>query len=304
MVHHNGYVEATRSGSLPSVDVVIPVYNRRHTIRRAVDSVLRQTHPRVTLTVVDDGSTDGTPEIIAEYGDKVRLVRQDRRGPAAARNRGAAAGDAEFVAFLDSDDEAEERWAERLVELAAVAPISCCGARIERPDKSTRVRQPGNLDRHWQPIFLPGLFMVRRDLFEWVEGFDERLRFGENSELGWRLMSALEQGSIGRPAGTDKPLITIHQQAMGRSQASNPVALRDSAEIILGKHHDRLAKNSHHLAAYYAISGVNSLRLGDVEMARSRLRSAIRNRPLDYRYWARLFQAHLPAPLRDRARPR
>ncbi len=82
---------------------VIPTYQRAATIARAVDSALAQ-DPRPEVIVVDDGSTDDTAAVLAAYGDEIRVIRTPNRGVSAARNTGAAASDADWIAFLDSDD--------------------------------------------------------------------------------------------------------------------------------------------------------------------------------------------------------
>lgn len=88
------------------VSAVIPAFNRRAYIVRAVDSVLRQTVPVDEVIVIDDGSTDGTSEVVAShYGDAVRLVRQPNSGPGPARRRGILEARGDWIAFLDSDDE-------------------------------------------------------------------------------------------------------------------------------------------------------------------------------------------------------
>lgn len=87
------------------ISVVIPTYNRRDFLRRAIDSVLAQNYAgEVELIVVDDGSTDGSDALLASYGDALRCLRQDNRGPAAARNTGILAARHDLIAFLDSDD--------------------------------------------------------------------------------------------------------------------------------------------------------------------------------------------------------
>ena len=86
------------------VSVVVPTYNRAELIQEAIESVLRQTTPVHEIIVVDDGSTDSTCELVRSYGDRVVLLRHDRRGPAAARNRGLARATGDWIAFLDSDD--------------------------------------------------------------------------------------------------------------------------------------------------------------------------------------------------------
>jgi len=86
------------------VSVIIPTRNRAAMVREAVDSVLAQKDARLELIVVDDGSTDETPEVLSSYRDRIRLIRQDNRGVSAARNRGVQAARGEWIAFLDSDD--------------------------------------------------------------------------------------------------------------------------------------------------------------------------------------------------------
>lgn len=88
----------------PRFSVVIPAFNAAATLARAIESVRRQSWPAHEIIVVDDGSTDATPEIARQFGDSVRLIRQPNRGVAAARNAGAAAAGGDWLAFLDADD--------------------------------------------------------------------------------------------------------------------------------------------------------------------------------------------------------
>lgn len=88
----------------PLVSVVIPCHNQGDLLPDAIDSALAQTHPTTEVIVVDDGSTDHTPEVIKQYGQRIISFRQDNRERGAARNTGAARGTGEFVGFLDADD--------------------------------------------------------------------------------------------------------------------------------------------------------------------------------------------------------
>jgi len=91
---------------MPRVTVAIPTFNRRELLREALDSVFAQTWTDFEVLVVDDGSTDGTGEMVAAYGRPVRYVYQENRGDAAARNRLIAEAQSPLIAWLDSDD----RW--------------------------------------------------------------------------------------------------------------------------------------------------------------------------------------------------
>src|SRR5271156_1944419 len=87
------------------VSVIIPVYNGARTISRALESVFHQTFTDYEVVVVDDGSTDDTPSVLAGYGDKIRVVRQANRGLPAARNAAVAASRGELLALIDHDDQ-------------------------------------------------------------------------------------------------------------------------------------------------------------------------------------------------------
>jgi glycosyltransferase involved in cell wall biosynthesis len=82
----------------------MPVYNGRKFLGQAVESVLAQTYQPIELIAVDDGSTDGSTDILAAYYPQVRVVRQANAGVSAARNAGVKQGAGEFIAFLDQDD--------------------------------------------------------------------------------------------------------------------------------------------------------------------------------------------------------
>jgi glycosyltransferase involved in cell wall biosynthesis len=84
--------------------VLLPVYNRENYVKQAVDSVLNQTFNDFELLVIDDGSTDRSPEILKSYGSKLKLIQQRNRGPEIARNTAAALAQGEYLVYLDSDD--------------------------------------------------------------------------------------------------------------------------------------------------------------------------------------------------------
>lgn len=100
----------------PFVTVVTPLYNKRSTVARTVESILSQTFGDFEALVVDDGSTDGGAELVeARFSDsRVRVVRQANAGPGAAKNHGLALARGELVTFLDADD----RWRPELLERA------------------------------------------------------------------------------------------------------------------------------------------------------------------------------------------
>jgi glycosyltransferase involved in cell wall biosynthesis len=89
---------------VPAVSVIIPTHNRWPMIAEAVESVLAQSFRALELIVIDDGSSDGTVDRLQKYAASLRLISQERRGVAAARNYGVRSAQGRYVAFLDSDD--------------------------------------------------------------------------------------------------------------------------------------------------------------------------------------------------------
>jgi len=90
--------------SAPRFSVVIPAYNAKDTLARALDSVLAQIWPAFEIIVIDDGSIDATAAVAARYGDEIRYLRQDNAGVSAARNHGARIASGDWLTFLDADD--------------------------------------------------------------------------------------------------------------------------------------------------------------------------------------------------------
>jgi glycosyltransferase involved in cell wall biosynthesis len=90
--------------SEPLVSVVMPVYNGARYLRQSLESALNQTYRPLEIVVVDDGSTDETPKILAEFGPRIRAIRQKNSGSAAARNAALQAAHGEIIGFLDADD--------------------------------------------------------------------------------------------------------------------------------------------------------------------------------------------------------
>jgi glycosyltransferase involved in cell wall biosynthesis len=94
----------TDATTAPDVSVVIPCYNAERWVGRAIDSVLAQEGVTVEVIAIDDGSTDGSVEVLRGYDDRIHWDTGPNRGACAARNRGLALARADYVMFLDADD--------------------------------------------------------------------------------------------------------------------------------------------------------------------------------------------------------
>ncbi len=179
------------------VSVVVPARNAAATLRATLESLLLQKGASLEVIVVDDGSTDATAAVAEGLGDdRVRVIRGDARGAAAARNRGAHEANGRFLAFVDADDVVEPTWLEELFAPArGGAKVVTCGLRVIDAGKPDRIELPepqADLGGA-AAMFMAGTFLVDRAIFVAAGGYDARLTYSENTELSWRLIRELKR---------------------------------------------------------------------------------------------------------------
>jgi glycosyltransferase involved in cell wall biosynthesis len=174
--------------SSPLVSVIVPVHNGARFLGEALRSIREQTYPTVEIIVVDDGSTDGSAEIARSAG--ARLIRQPRRGVAAARNAGIAAATGDLLAFLDQDDLWVRTKLARQVEVLLADPgLLYVLARDQffvvdavEPPAWFRLRR---LDQSYV-AFEAGAILARRRAFEVVGLFDTAYAITPDSDWFFR----------------------------------------------------------------------------------------------------------------------
>ena len=189
----------------PRFSVLMAAFQAEATVARAVRSVLAQTREDWELIVVDDGSADATAERAREAaaGDpRVSILVQENRGAAAARNLAAGHARGEWLCVLDSDDEYEPTYLERMDALATSAPaatlLSCNGTLVAPDGSRAAWLESGRFEREQsfsllQLIRANDVFVmstVRADAFRAVGGFDAGLAAAEDYDLWLRLLSA------------------------------------------------------------------------------------------------------------------
>lgn len=194
----------------PKVSVVIPTYNRRDLLLRSIDSVLAQTLRVEEIIVVDDGSTDGTGEALkVRFGSAITYLRQDNAGVSAARNRGLAIAQGEYLSLLDSDDEwlPEKtcRQAKWLDEHRAFGMVLCDVLLVTREGQLIDVFRrrdfipEDGLVLRWvlrNPALAPASAMFRREVIETVGGFDPSLKTAEDIEFHLRVAAKWPIGIV------------------------------------------------------------------------------------------------------------
>ncbi len=188
----------------PKVSVIIPTHNRGWCIKRAVESVLAQTFRDFDLWIIDDGSTDGTSELVrhiaaTEQGIPVHYRRINHQGVSAARNTGARLSSGRYLAFLDSDDEwMKEKLALQVPLLDEYPEAALVHTREQWIRNGKRVNIPkayeksgGWVYRQCLPLCMigPSTVVIRREVFDEAGGFDESFPACEDYDLWLKITS-------------------------------------------------------------------------------------------------------------------
>lgn len=258
---------------MPFFSIVIPCYNRSVSLTHSILSVLNQVFQDWELTIVDDGSIDETRKIVSSFlkDSRVFYLFQENKGVTSARNLGASLSRGEWLIFLDSDDIVRESWLMNFKN--AINDFS--GYQVFQMGYELIFAGSGKRE-----VFLPqrgkylppltGTFAIKKDLFFSVGGYDEALKFGENSELFIRL----EKMNI--PIQKIEAADLIYQESPDGG-SKNLLNMNDSIHHTLTKHQDFLSSRVKRL--YHQIAGVNSMRMGNYKQASQDLREAFLFQP-------------------------
>ncbi len=181
------------------ISVVIPTFNRKHTLKRALESVLSQTIDPFEIIVMDDGSDDGTREWIEDEYPMVTYIYQSNKGVSSARNEAIRVSKGSWIALLDSDDEwVSEKLERQRLYLKEHSEMIFCHTNEIWIRNGFRVNQKKKHQKHGGYIFnhcldmckiSPSSTLIKKDVFKDVGLFDETLRVCEDYDLWLRITS-------------------------------------------------------------------------------------------------------------------
>lgn len=188
------------------ISVVIPLYNKEKSIAKTLQSVLTQTYTDYEILVVDDGSTDASVEavrIVMEQTNKIRLLQKSNGGVSSARNNGIRNATSEYIAFLDGDDIWDKKYLEEQIRMikefpnAAMWSINYAETRDGQIVRRVATGLPegyrGYVENYFHikgrvsELFHSSSVVIRKEVFEIVGFFDERIKFAEDSDMWFRI---------------------------------------------------------------------------------------------------------------------
>jgi glycosyltransferase involved in cell wall biosynthesis len=290
------------------VSAIIPVYNGVATVARAIESTLAQQFEGFEVVVVDDGSTDATPAMLANYGSRIRVVRQRKSGPAAARNHGARIAAGEYLAFLDADDE----WlAGKLGRMVAAldgapgavlayskyTPVDRSGRELKEMFFSADNDHAPSMDEmlsRWVWPILTSAVVMRRETFARCGGFSEEFT-SPSYEDPHLWLRAREQGEF---VYVPEPLVRYRTEpALERIEKYAP-SFKIFARLVRQRYGDQgqrlIAEIIKVKVAALNDAGLSAIVRSDGRRARRAFMTALRYQPRDLRSFTRLLRSFLP----------
>jgi len=188
----------------PLISIVIPLYNKESSILNTIQSVISQTYTDYELIVVNDGSTDNGTKIVENYPDtRINLINKENGGVCSARNRGIQEAKGEYIALMDADDLWDVKYLEEQVNMmndfpdAAMWSINYAETRNGKIVRRVPTGLPdgyrGYVEHYFEmpervsDLFHPSSTVIRREVFDKVGLFDERIKYAEDSDMWFRV---------------------------------------------------------------------------------------------------------------------
>jgi glycosyltransferase involved in cell wall biosynthesis len=289
----------------PSVSVVIATYNRAGLLKETIESVLSQTFQDFELIVVDDGSTDDTEEVLRPYSDRLRFLRQENRGPSAARNLGISVARASWISIQDSDDICASGHLETLYRFVEKNPdvgmVFANGAYLDDPgpkgktiiprEKSKRLAEKGVAltDLFSTSIVRLQAAVLSKKALLAVGGLDENLRIAMDLDLAFRFFMRF-------PIAYLDEVVFFYRRHAGNIGRNQELRLLENLRVIEKLLHEFPSAiqilghqqiNQRKAYRYYHLAK-SRWKSGDKDGARDALRQAVFLRPFFCKY--RLYQ--------------
>jgi len=304
----------------PKVSVIMSVYNEEQFLKESVDSILNQTFKNFEFIIIDDGSTDRTPEILKHYKDKrLKIINQENMGLTKSLNKGVKLAHGEYIARMDADDISELSRIEKQVEALEIAKdvavvaswysiIDEEGNEIIKEKIPCRMKELSRMFQKSNP-FCHGSVMMRRDILKKVGLYREKFRYAQDYDLWLRMLAKGYQFYVipeflYRLRISRKAISKRHDQRLCRTiiirefrqgyQGKNERCKKDLVATVVPHNRGKKISKRYIQAFYYYSIGTVYCEQGNNSRSRAVLLRAIRIDPLLLRAWYRLLLTFLP----------
>lgn len=213
------------------ISVIIPLYNKAPYIQKAIESVLGQSHSNLELIIVNDGSTDNSLQRVRAINDsRIILIDQPNQGVSTARNKGVSVAQNKYIAFLDGDDWWDKAFLSRMAQLitdfpaAAIYGSQYFWVKNGRQTVSVNHKPPGFAGYFdyimaytyawWMPFHSISV-VIRKDIFEEMNGFKPSLKFGEDFDLWVRIVLKYNVAYLNEPLAYYNQDVSADSRALG-----------------------------------------------------------------------------------------
>lgn len=281
------------------VSIIVPTYNRASLLPRLLKSIQDQEFQDWELIIMDDGSVDDTSIVLKPFlaDERIKYFKKENTGATHSRNVGVEHASYKWIAFFDSDDEAKENWLSSMVSLLEKPKVGAvfCGTQYHNAEGARiAVTLPG------PHLFFPevtarfnaGSFLILKESFEKVGGYDPAIKSGQHTEMSLRLVPYLLSNDYSFES-IMVPLVKVHFHG-GISITGNYNGRYLGSTATLKKHEALFRKNKKQHYDYVSVAGVCALRTNRIKEGRKLLLKAITINPFEGISYFRYIISYLP----------
>jgi glycosyltransferase involved in cell wall biosynthesis len=272
--------------------IIIPTYDRFNQLEQCITRLKLQQYKKFELIIIEDGVNNEHAILSISKQLNVKYFNLGSKQTVSfKRNIGASKASGKYLIFLDDDDYVTEKW---LLDFEMPltkddTDIAFCAVEARYLDKKKKVIFPENAyqdERGWG-VFLAGTFAVKKEIFDSIGGYDEMLRYGENTELGIRLKKLINSKSY-----TNN--INLIYTASSNGGSKNVLNTFIANNHILSKHKDWFKRNPILHFNYLSVLGVVSYKLNKTKLAKNYFYEALKIQCFNPKAWTRCVISLFP----------
>lgn len=278
---------------MPLFSVIMPVFNRASLVCSTLVAIMKQEFKDFEIIIVDDGSTDDVKNKLFIYIDSraIKYYYQANAGVSAARNKGASLSQGSYLIFLDSDDSVTENWLSDYASMISIhnPDIIYCGINRIKDNVLLEYTDPNNPYKDGKSFgnVIPGSFCIKSEFFKTIGGYDDKLAYGENTELGFRIkMENPTTAFISSP----NLIYNLHEDSHGKNSQNK----MNGIIYTINKHPQLFNKNKDMKRRFLSIAGVAAISINERTRARELFWKAWKLSPLNFIMLLRLLFSLLP----------